>query len=70
MMVNNLILFCRDLIIDENIRKKQISAADTFFDLLDPLRRVSGNSTQKEPQFVETTPSMIAASAVLDSRKV
>ncbi|PIN20239.1 Lipid-A-disaccharide synthase [Handroanthus impetiginosus] len=56
-----------DLMHNENLRQKQISAAGKFFDLLDPLKSVSGNSSHKEPVLVEYTPSMMAASAVLNS---
>ncbi|KAL7107881.1 hypothetical protein ACP275_06G081900 [Erythranthe tilingii] len=59
---SQLALLLTDLMHNESLREKQISAAGTLFDLLDPLRRVSGNSTQNE-----TTPSMIAASLVFNS---
>ncbi|KAK6156221.1 hypothetical protein DH2020_010469 [Rehmannia glutinosa] len=59
-----------DLIQDESLRQKQVSAAGKFFNLLDPLKRVSGNSTERESLLLEYTPSMIAASAVLNSERI
>ncbi|KAI3458747.1 hypothetical protein Pfo_015410 [Paulownia fortunei] len=59
-----------DLMHDESLRQKQISAAEMFFNLLDPLKRVSGNSTQREPGVFEYTPSMMAASALFNSGRI
>ncbi|KAL0401466.1 UNVERIFIED_CONTAM: putative lipid-A-disaccharide synthase, mitochondrial [Sesamum latifolium] len=56
-----------DLMHDESLRCKQVSAAEKFLSLLDPLKRVSGNPAQSGHKLLEYTPSMIAASAVLNS---
>ncbi|KAL6518319.1 hypothetical protein OROMI_034020 [Orobanche minor] len=57
-----------DLMHDESLREKQVSAAGKFLNLLDPMRRSSDNSTEREQHLlVEYRPSMIAASAVLNS---
>ncbi|KAL6494291.1 hypothetical protein OROGR_031091 [Orobanche gracilis] len=57
-----------DLMHDESLREKQVSAAGKFLNLLVPMRRSSENSTEREqPLLVEYRPSMIAASAVLNS---
>ncbi|KAL8551950.1 hypothetical protein ACS0TY_000846 [Phlomoides rotata] len=53
-----------DLMHDECLRGKQISAAEKFFDLLDPRKSLGCNATQRGVEF---TPSMVAASAVLNS---
>ncbi|KAL3649698.1 hypothetical protein CASFOL_006101 [Castilleja foliolosa] len=63
---SRLALLLTDLIHDESLRQKQVSAAGKFLNLLDPLKRDSGNSNQREP----TTPSMIAALAVLNSERI
>ncbi|KAK4480451.1 hypothetical protein RD792_013524 [Penstemon davidsonii] len=66
---SNLASLLMDLMRDTELREKQISAANTFFDLVNPVKRVSENSTKKEHVLFEstTTPSMIASSAVLNS---
>ncbi|KAK4431217.1 putative lipid-A-disaccharide synthase, mitochondrial [Sesamum alatum] len=54
-----------DLMRDERLRGKQVSAAEKFLNLLDPLKRASA---YPGPQLLEyNTPSMIAASAVFNS---
>ncbi|GFP91000.1 probable lipid-a-disaccharide synthase mitochondrial [Phtheirospermum japonicum] len=55
----------RDLIHDESLRQKQVSAAGKFLNLLDPHKRASEHSNQREG-----TPSMIAALAVLNSGRI
>ncbi|KAL3838135.1 hypothetical protein ACJIZ3_022726 [Penstemon smallii] len=66
---SNLASVLMDLMRDTELREKQISAANTFFALVNPVKRVSVNSTKREPVLFEstTTPSMIASSAVLNS---
>lgn len=56
-----------DLMHDESLRWKQVSAAEKFLNLLDPLKRVSGNPAQSRHKLLEYTPSVIAASAVWNS---
>ncbi|KAL0303637.1 UNVERIFIED_CONTAM: putative lipid-A-disaccharide synthase, mitochondrial [Sesamum radiatum] len=56
-----------DLMRDESLRWKQVSAAEKFLNLLDPLKRASGNPARSRNKLLEYTPSMIAASAVLNS---
>lgn len=64
---------CRDLTLDDNLREKQIIAAEKVIKLLRPPENSFGCSTQVEMSvpLSDCTPSMIAAYAILHyQRKV
>lgn len=54
---------------DGNLRQNQISAANRFLSLLDPREILGGASIHGGPLSLEYTPSMVAASAVLNSKR-
>lgn len=51
---------------DKSLCQDQISAANKFLTLLDPRGKLDGNFTHKGSSSLDA-PSMVAASAVLDS---
>lgn len=64
-------LNCRDLILDDNLREKQIIAAEKVIKLLRPPEISLGFSTRVEMSIPlsDCTPSMVAAYAVLYYQK-
>lgn len=54
---------------DESLRQDQISAANKFLSFLDPRKIVDGNVIRKGPMSLDYAPSVVAASAVLDSKR-
>ncbi|KAH6826507.1 transferase [Perilla frutescens var. hirtella] len=66
---SQLSLVLQDLMHDEALRENQISAASKFLRLLNPWEKVGGNSTHRGPMSLEYTPSLVAALAVLNSKR-
>ncbi|CAA0814366.1 Probable lipid-A-disaccharide synthase-mitochondrial [Striga hermonthica] len=64
---SRLALLLVELMHDESLRHKQLSTAGQFLNLLHPQRRLTDNLNQSESILALRTPSMIAASAVLNS---
>ncbi|XP_073146359.1 probable lipid-A-disaccharide synthase, mitochondrial isoform X1 [Henckelia pumila] len=64
---SHLALLLGDLINDEGLRKKQMDAAGKFISALSPNNRATTNLTEGEPALLKFTPSMIAATVVLNS---
>lgn len=63
------LLYCRGLMQDGNLRQNQISAANRFLSLLVPGEKLGGTLINRGPPSLEYTPSMVAASAVLNSKR-